>query len=49
MVAANNGIARRDAIRRVSEHAGALFTTPGTGFLQTPFVPQFLAINPTYG
>lgn len=29
---------------------GALFTTPGTGFLQTPLDdPLFLAINPTYG
>jgi hypothetical protein len=29
---------------------GALFTTPGTGFLQTPLdAPEFLAINPTYG
>lgn len=29
---------------------GALFTTPGTGFLQTPLdAPQFLSINPSYG
>lgn len=29
---------------------GALITTPGTGFLQTPVnTPEFLAINPTYG
>lgn len=29
---------------------GALFTTPGTGFLQTPLnAPEFLAVNPTYG
>jgi hypothetical protein len=29
---------------------GALFTTPGTGFLQTPLdAPEFLAINATYG
>ncbi len=28
---------------------GALFTTPGTGFLQTPLnAPEFTAINPTY-
>ena len=29
---------------------GALFTTPGTGFLQTPLTAsQLLSINPTYG
>jgi len=29
---------------------GALFTTPGTGFLQTPLdAPELAAINPTYG
>lgn len=29
---------------------GGTFTTPGTGFLQTPVnTPEFLAINPTYG
>lgn len=29
---------------------GAVFTTPGTGFLQTPLTaPELLAINPTYG
>lgn len=29
---------------------GALFTTGGTGFLQTPLdAPELLAINPTYG
>jgi hypothetical protein len=29
---------------------GALFTTDGTGFLQTPLdAPEFLSINPTYG
>jgi hypothetical protein len=29
---------------------GALFTTPGTGFLQTPLdAPELLDINPTYG
>jgi len=29
---------------------GALFSTPGTGFLQTPLdAPEFLSINPTYG
>jgi hypothetical protein len=29
---------------------GALFTTSGTGFLQTPLdAPEFLSINPTYG
>jgi hypothetical protein len=29
---------------------GATFTTPGTGFLQTPLnAPELLSINPTYG